>query len=86
VKSASWCTNVGNERGDILISMTTSESLSNLSRMADGLKDRYENALQPALCCTLTETAARRVKKSLNSNIFSIAGNHCWSVSIRGIS
>jgi hypothetical protein len=27
--------------------MTTSESLSNLTRMADGLMDRYEKALQP---------------------------------------
>ena len=47
-KYASWCTNVGNERGEILISlMTTSESLSNLSRMADELMDRYANAIQP---------------------------------------
>lgn len=47
-KSASWSTNVGNERGEVLISlMTTSESLSNLQIMADGLMDRYEKANQP---------------------------------------
>lgn len=35
--------------------MTTSESLSNLTRMADGLMDRYENALQPNLFVLYTD-------------------------------
>jgi hypothetical protein len=46
--SASWCTNVGNEDGSILLSLlTTSESNSNLKRMADGLIGRYERARIP---------------------------------------
>ena len=46
--SASWCTNVGNERGEILLSLlTTSESLSNLGQMAEGLMDRFSKAGQP---------------------------------------
>lgn len=54
-KSASWCTNVGNERGEVLVSlMTTSESISNLQMMANGLMDRYEkaNQLPPAVLYT----------------------------------
>lgn len=46
--SAPWCTNIGNERGEFLISiLTTSKSLSNLGRMAEGLMDRYAKASQP---------------------------------------
>lgn len=45
---AAWCTNIGNERGELLISiLTTSESLANLGRMAEGLMDRYAKASQP---------------------------------------
>lgn len=60
--SAAWCTNVGNERGEILISLlTTSESLSNLEKMADGLMKRYSSAkeINPVVlytdreCCKL---------------------------------
>lgn len=43
--SASWCTNVGNENGAVLISLlTTSENLSHLQKMANWLMDRYEKA------------------------------------------
>ncbi|EFX64542.1 hypothetical protein DAPPUDRAFT_266209 [Daphnia pulex] len=46
--SASWCTNVGNERGEIVISvLTTSESLTNLKPLANGLVERYSKANQP---------------------------------------
>ena len=46
--SASWCTNVGNETGEILSSLlTTSESLSSLDRLAEGLMERYSKAGQP---------------------------------------
>lgn len=45
--SAAWCTNVGNEKGQVLVSLlTTSESLENLQPMADGLMARYEAANQ----------------------------------------
>ena len=40
--SASWCTNVGNERGEVLISvLTESEGLEGLRPMATGLIQRY---------------------------------------------
>jgi len=40
--SASWCTNVGNERGEVLMSvLTESEGLEGLRPMASGLIDRY---------------------------------------------
>ena len=46
--SASWATNVGNERGEILISvLTTSEGVSALQPMADGLMARYECHKKP---------------------------------------
>lgn len=46
--SASWCTNVGNERGEVLVSLlTTSEGLSKSNRMADGLMERYSQGVQP---------------------------------------
>ncbi|KZS02231.1 Uncharacterized protein APZ42_000804, partial [Daphnia magna] len=46
--TASWCTNVGNERGEMLVSLlTTSERISNLGRMADGMMNRFSNAGQP---------------------------------------
>ena len=41
----SWMTNVGNECGEILMSVATaSESVANLEKMAQGLIDRYRNA------------------------------------------
>ena len=45
--SASWCTNVGNERGEVLVSvLTESEGLEGLQSMADGLVQRFaENLL-----------------------------------------
>lgn len=61
--SASWCTNVGNQRGDILVSvLTTSESPDHLKEMADGFMKRYSEACQepPRVlytdrdCCSLT--------------------------------
>ena len=44
--TASWCTNVGNENGEILISvLTTSESTDGLKRMADGQISRFQSAV-----------------------------------------
>ena len=41
--SASWCTNMGNERGEVLISvLTESEGLEGLRPMATGLIERYQ--------------------------------------------
>ena len=41
--SASWCTNMGNERGEVLISvLTESEGLEGLCPMATGLIERYQ--------------------------------------------
>ena len=46
--TASWMTNVGNERGEVLLSvLTTSESVESLKSLADGLTARYKEAQQP---------------------------------------
>ena len=46
--TANWATNVGNERGEIVISiLTTSESAPSLKVMADGLMKRYKDAGVP---------------------------------------
>ena len=40
--SASWCTNIGNERGEVLVSvLTESEGLEGLQSMATGLIQRF---------------------------------------------
>ena len=61
--TATWATNVGNERGEVVISvLTESEDNVALRRMACGLMDRYEMAHQdpPKLlytdkdCCSVT--------------------------------
>lgn len=60
--SASWATNIGNEKGEIVMSvLTDAESFSALRRMAEGLMCRYKTAGQPAPkilytdrdCCSL---------------------------------
>ena len=44
INSASWCTNVGNEYGEVLISvLTESEGLLGLKPLADGLVQRFVN-------------------------------------------
>ena len=44
---ASWPTNVGNERGKIVVSViTSSESMAALKPMADGLVKRFKDAGQ----------------------------------------
>ena len=60
--SASWATNVGNERGEIVQSvLTCSEGIPTLQKLADGLVERYSKAGQPPpvllytdrdCCCT----------------------------------
>lgn len=46
--TASWATNIGNERGEIVQSvLTSSESAISLKKMAEGLMARYERAEQP---------------------------------------
>ena len=47
--SASWCVNVDNERGEVLVSvLTESEGLEGLKSMADGLVKRFSLKT----CCT----------------------------------
>ena len=44
INSPSWCTNVGNEYGEVLISvLTESEGLLGLKPFADGLVQRFAN-------------------------------------------
>ena len=46
--TASWATNIGNERGEVVHSvLTTSESISSLQKLADGLMARYSRAAKP---------------------------------------
>ena len=46
--TASWATNIGNERGEIVLSiLTSSEAAVSLKKMADGLMLRFEKAGQP---------------------------------------
>lgn len=46
--SASWVTNVGNEKGEVLNSVVTaSESMASLQMLADGLVSRFEKANVP---------------------------------------
>lgn len=74
--SASWCTNVGNERGEVLLSLlTTSESLSNLEKMAEGLMNRYANANQadPVVLYTDRDCCKSRGEKSKYQVLF-----HRW--------
>ena len=62
VNMAAWATNVGNERGEVLITvLTESESAIGLQRMASGLVDRYCRSGKPRPlvlytdrdCCTM---------------------------------
>mgnify|MGYP001554193553 CR=1 FL=1 len=42
--TAPWCTNVGNEKGEVLISVLTEKEGDGLRDMAKGLQQRYRNA------------------------------------------
>ena len=54
--TASWATNVGNERGEVLQSvLSASEGLQSLKKLADGLMDRYEKAGQLHPCLLYTD-------------------------------
>ena len=68
--SASWTMNVGNERGEILISVLTSlEAVSALQSMATGLMERYKEHKEPPPqvlytdrdCCTKDGQSKYRV-------------------------
>ena len=67
-ESANWVTNVGNEKGEVVISvLTASESTASLKAMADGLVKRYgEAGVEPAQvlytdrdCCGYQEGQSR---------------------------
>ena len=46
--SAMWVTNVGNERGEVLMSVVTqSEGAPGLQKMTEGLMMRYDSAKEP---------------------------------------
>lgn len=78
--SASWCTNVGNERGEILLSLlTTSESLSNLGKMAEGLMDRFLKAGQPHPLVLYTDRDCCKRTKIRKTKGFSTDGINCLS-------
>ena len=54
--SATWVTNIENERGEVLMSVVTqSEGAPGLQKMAEGLMMRYESAGQTPLCLLYTD-------------------------------
>ena len=54
--SATWVTNVGNEHGEVLMSVVTqSEGVPGLQKMAEGLMMRYESARQTPPCLLYTD-------------------------------
>ena len=66
--TASWVTNVGNEKGEVLNSIvTTSEGIASLGVMADGLINRFSQAgvVPPVLlytdrdCCSIDEGVSK---------------------------
>jgi len=72
--SANWVTNVGNERGEIVISVvTSSESTSSLKPMADGLVRRYAAAgvEPPVILCTDRDCCGSRDSQSRFKSLFS---------------
>ena len=72
--SASWATNIGNERGEVLISvLTQSESVESLSNMANGLMDRYIKASvdPPILLYTDRDCCSQQGKSKLCVSTFS---------------
>ena len=71
--SASWATNIGNERGEVLISvLTQSESIESLSNMANGLVDRYTKASvdPPILLYTDRDCCSQHGKSKLCVSTF----------------
>ena len=84
--SANFALNVGNKRGEILQSvMTSSEAVSSLQPLADGLVNRYSAAnVDPLFFCTQTEIAAMNlVHQSFRFSL--VPGNLCRSAWISGI-
>ena len=73
--TASWATNIGNEKGEILNSiLTTSESIASLQVMADGLISRFSqaNVPPPVLLytdreCSSTQEGASKYQLLFNS-------------------
>ena len=54
--SATWVTDIGKERGEVLMSVVTqSESAPGLQKMAEGLMMRYESAGQTPPCLLYTD-------------------------------
>ena len=68
--TANWATNVGNERGEVVVSvLTESEDSEGLRQMACGLMQRYELAQQDPLrllytdrdCCSMSGPSKYKV-------------------------
>ena len=53
--TASWATNVGNEKGEIVISVLTESESSDSLAMAEGLMDRYKKAGKHPLLLLYTD-------------------------------
>ena len=71
--SASWATNIGNERGEVLISvLTQSESIKSLSNTINGLMDHYMKASvdPPILLYTDRDCCSQHGKSKLCVSTF----------------
>ena len=61
--TASWATNIGNERGEIVLSiLTSSEAAVSLKKMTDGLMLRFEKARQPPPAVLYTDRDCSKYK------------------------
>ena len=79
--TADWATSVGNERGEVLISvLTASESNQSLQRMADGLVQRYKTAGRepPQVLYTDRDCCSTTGKTSRYHSLF-----HEWNSSLQ---
>ena len=74
--SATWVTNVGNERGEVLMSVVTqSEGVPGLQKMAEGLMMRYESAAQTPPCLLYTD---RDCCSKHSETLFSVSKHAHW--------
>ena len=66
--TASWCTNVGNEFGQVLVSVLTDSEGDGLDEMAEGLMLRYEQShvAPPKVLYVDRDCCASRVRQQFN--------------------
>ena len=77
--SASWCTNVGNERGEVLVSvLIESEGLEGLQSMANGLIQKFA---QKFVVCLMIHVSYKVRESKARSPQLLYTDRDCCSVS-----